>query len=306
MTTLESETKTNPEDQDFNKEQAVADLQRFFDDDKTGEKRLRIDSILLDLMNRDVLYPLSNATCVEEIEREHIEVAELFSLIKRLSSNKDFGEVPSIDQFDIIHEPYKGADGRERFPKPKYVPKQLSNPLKRMQEKFQKYLDDNPSLKGEHGRPGLVVQSAYRSHYYQLGIMARTMASKGLDYALSSVMVPGEISDHANYNNCALDIMVIGNERGQVFDDQGQEIDPTATLEMQWIIENAPNFGFYHPYPPKLEDPLSSTGPKDILVEPWHIKYAFDSDVAADQGDKVHSQEAFKKRALLLGSWMLG
>ncbi len=306
MTTLESEIKTNPENQEFDKEQAIADLRAYFDDDVTGEKRLKVDSVLLDLMNRDVLNPLSDADCIETIENEHPEVAELFSLIKRLSANKDFGEVPSIDQFDIIHEPYKGADGRERYPKPKFIPKHLSTPIKRMQEKFQKYLDDNPSLKGEHGRPGLVIQSAYRSHYYQLGIMARTMASKGLDYALSSVMVPGEVSDHANYNNCAVDIMVIGDQRGRVFDDEGREIDPSTTLEMQWIIQNAPNYGFYHPYPPKLEDPIGATGPKDILVEPWHIKFAFDSEVAADEGDKVHSREAFKKRAAMLGTWMLG
>jgi hypothetical protein len=118
-------------------------------------------------------------------------------------------------------------------------------------------------------------------------------------------MIPGEESDHANFYEPAVDIMIIGDEKGRVVDDQGQEINPTATLEMQWIIHYGPDFGFYHPYPPKLEDPLGSIGPKGVLVEDWHIKFVRQSEAAEILGDKVHSREAFKKRAAALGHLML-
>jgi zinc D-Ala-D-Ala carboxypeptidase len=77
--------------------------------------------------------------------------------------------------------------------------------------------------------------------------------------------LPG-YSDHSNISNCAIDFTHLGNEYGRKLDNNGRLIHFEDTIEFRWLLEHAPEFGFWLPYYPG-----NSEG---IIFEPWHWKFA--------------------------------
>jgi hypothetical protein len=252
-------------------------------------------------MDSGQLNPLADAKSIDGITEKYPEVGELLARIRSLNPDATYKEVPPIGEFDIFDEHYVGADGKIRKPNPKYIPKHVAVFFRSMQKSYLKFLELHPEHVGEHGRPGLIPLSGYRSDYYQLAVMAKNMLTKGVDYTLTSMKLPGDNSDHANFIECGIDITTIGDKDGGQKHPDGRQIDLIETIEGQWLVKNAPSFGFFHPYPPDIDNPLAAVGREGIIPEPWHIKFVMDSEVAADRSYAIKSQESFRRLLSALG-----
>jgi LAS superfamily LD-carboxypeptidase LdcB len=212
---------------------------------------------------------LSLARVVNEKEQPNAEW--LLKLVFELSGKNwesvkenAFGVIPSRDEFVGLKQQYKAPNGKEYNLLEKYLPKHIAEVLKLMQADYLEFLNRQSNIKIKP-RPGLIIQSGFRSNYYQASVFARLVAEKGLDYALKFSMLPGR-SQHADFKNMAVDINSMGNE-------DGEETGFQNTLEFKWLLENAKKFGFWFPYFPNPNDLSKEVGQDGVAVEPWHIQY---------------------------------
>ncbi len=266
----------------------------------SSDKNKEISEKIRKLMESKALYPLTNREQLEAAMATDPDIAELFGLVMELSGRSDYGEIPGPEGFTVIDEPYRGANGKDYHPLPKYLPNHIVPYLHQMQVGFKEFLDEHPEYVGPNGRPGLVVMSGFRSHYYQVAIFARSILNSGLDRTLASAMLPGGISDHANYDNCGIDWTNIGNQDGAP--NPNQEIDLMDTVEFAWLLEHSAEYGFAFPYPPKIDNPADKLSPSGVLIEPWHVKFVGNSETISGMYQEMHTVEAFKARASLLGA----
>ncbi|MES2135205.1 MAG: D-alanyl-D-alanine carboxypeptidase family protein [Patescibacteria group bacterium] len=222
-------------------------------------------------MDEGVYMSLANRNDMKRLQRENSAVDTVFNRILALTGLRDFGDVHPPKDFEIIDAPYRGADGKTRRPLPKYVPKHILPSLTKMQNAYDADLEKYWDV-GAYKRPGLILQSAYRSPYYQIGIFARTILERGIRKTLQSVALPGT-SQHANYEHCAFDINNIGDSYGKTKRADGRDIGFEETMEFDWLLKHAPSFGFWLPFFPNRTYLQSTTGGDGVLVEPWHIQY---------------------------------
>ena len=112
----------------------------------------------------------------------------------------------------------------------------------------------------------LEVQSAYRSHSYQVGTFASWVEQDGLEAALKTSARPGH-SEHQL--GTALDFRSAGGDPAWDLPNWG------ATPEGAWLAENAARFGFVMSYPEGQEAVTCYS------YEPWHYRYV-GREVAAE------------------------
>ena len=103
----------------------------------------------------------------------------------------------------------------------------------------------------------LLVDSGYRSYYYQLNILNYNIEKYGEEWAYNYVALPGA-SEHQT--GLCFDIAYMYD--GIYFDDV-KESDP----EIKWMINNSYKYGFILRYPKGKEE---ITG---YFYEPWHYRY---------------------------------
>lgn len=125
---------------------------------------------------------------------------------------------------------------------------------------------------------GLEVQSAYRSHSYQITTFDYWVAQDGLQSALKTSARPGH-SEHQL--GTALDF------RSADGPPAWELADWRDTLEGAWLAENASRFGFVMSYPEGKEDVTCYS------YEPWHYRYV-GREVAAE----------VQKSGLTLREWL--
>lgn len=101
----------------------------------------------------------------------------------------------------------------------------------------------------------LIVDSAYRSFYYQEKVFDTFRKDKGEEYANSFVALPGT-SEHQT--GLAIDFAAF--HKG-IYDDE------LTKEEIDWLKNNAHKFGFILRYPEGKEN---ITG---YNYEPWHYRY---------------------------------
>ena len=217
------------------------------------------------------LTPLSNQKDWCSFVQDHPAVHEISALFSEIAGTHNWGTVPSRDAFVTIDTSYLGADGKKRRPLPKFVPRHIAGNLFDMQKAYAEFLETSHSTPLAP-RPGLIVQSGYRSPYYQAGLFIGSLNFWGTEDTLRRFMLPGA-SQHADYEKCALDFISIGNSLGQMQDKQGRGIDFSMTLEGSWLLKNAAQFGFWAPYFPDPKNVSKPTGADGVLVEPWHFQY---------------------------------
>lgn len=222
-------------------------------------------------IEKGALSPVSGESAWGSILRKYASVSEVHMLIGALSGIKAFEAVPPVRDFQMIDAPYIGPDQKERYPLPKFIPLHIVPDLSRMQAAYKEFLA-SPYNKNLPERPGLIIESGYRSPYYQMGLFIRFLKSCGISGTFERIALPG-ISQHADYERCAVDFTSMGDSQGNKRTKNGREIDFSETLEGAWLIKNAPRFGFWTPYFPDPRDVSKTTGRDGILVEPWHFQY---------------------------------
>lgn len=102
----------------------------------------------------------------------------------------------------------------------------------------------------------IVIDSAYRSYYYQKDILLDAISKYG-DNAYNTVARPGT-SEHQT--GLAIDIAIIKN--GKYCDDITEDLE-----EVKWVFDNCYKYGFIIRYPKNTKE---ITG---YNFEPWHIRY---------------------------------
>lgn len=246
------------------------------------------------------LNPLADKQTIELLRAQNETFDQMAQKIHELSGKEDFGLVPDIESFCQLKQPYRGADGKDRNPLPKFVPVHMMPFLTGMQRNYEEWLLERPEHTNEKKRPGLIVESAFRSDYYQLGICIKEILRQGADTALKAVSLP-VMSEHADPDTCAIDFVGIG-------DRDGAPIPFEQTLEFRWLVleeENCINFAFWPSYSPDPHDPLAPMGTRGIIVEPWHFRFTMDSEVALDLMRSNRVRESFATRAEHIGNTAL-
>lgn len=186
-------------------------------------------------------------------------------------------EPPTNAQFAAIEQTYVGADGHLRHPNIKFYPLHAYTALLELQDAcnrfIQTYVEDNawPT------RPGIIIDSGYRSPSYQAIAFLRTLAERGLDDTLNRVALP-RYSQHGDYKQPALDITIIGDKFGKRIHDSATHLpDSTATfersVEFEALMHHGADFGFWLPFYPNPTNPQSGLSPSGIIYEPWHWQY---------------------------------
>ena len=278
---------------------AVTEIRQFLEND---ERSHRLETLLTEHMNSGMLNPSIGIEVLTKLGEINEELGTYFQLIRALNGLETYNDaLPKNAQFYLLKVEYIGADGKRRTPNTKYIPSHIVSPMQQMQAAYNECLLNYPQHVGPHGRPGLVVMSGYRSHHYQLALFALTTLREGLDHALASMRLPGENSDHADYTNCAIDFTVIGDRDGNQTDNYGNKLPPEATVEMQWLIHNANEYGFYHSFPPDETDPTVEIGRDGIIPEAWHLKFAGSIEEAKRYNEQLRSKESFIRRIEALG-----
>lgn len=103
----------------------------------------------------------------------------------------------------------------------------------------------------------IFVDSSYRSYEYQCKLFNDVVQKHGMDYAMSSVAMPG-YSEHQT--GLAVDVIIMRNgSMIESFDESFEEII--------WLMNNCYKFGFILRYP---KDKEYITG---YNFEPWHYRY---------------------------------
>ncbi|MBU3758669.1 MAG: M15 family metallopeptidase [Candidatus Omnitrophica bacterium] len=124
---------------------------------------------------------------------------------------------------------------------------------------YEAYLRMNEAMRKDLG-VGLLIESGYRSHAYQLYTFLFYTPKHG--YALAEtgqwVAIPG-YSEHGAPRRQALDFI---NEKGINGEDRVEDFEELP--EYAWLVKNAARFGFELSYP---------RSQKGITFEPWHWRY---------------------------------
>ena len=215
--------------------------------------------------------PLANYSHMDKLMKECTETNQAFTQVLVLGGRDIFKEIPTEKNFTVFAAPYVGPNGKKRQPLPKYVPNHIVPRINKMQRAYLKFLDkhyDSALPK----RPGFIVQSGYRSPFYQAGLQIRVIKEKGIGHALKSTMPPGA-SQHADYDHCAIDFCNLGDEYGKAKRQDGTHIGFERTMEFLWLLENGSDYGFWLPYYPNPSNVLNETGADGVLVEPWHFQF---------------------------------
>jgi hypothetical protein len=245
-------------------------------------------------MNTGAYNALADSHAILQIRKSHASSDKVFGGILALTGKEDLGDVHSHEDFVTVNETYRGADGKIRHPLPKYVPKHIWPYFDEMRRKYH----ENVGIDfGDYPRPGLIIQSAYRSPQYQMGVMVRTMAERGVRQALSSVALPG-VSQHANYENCAIDINNIGDRYGRTKHGDQSPVDFSETIEFDWLMDEAPKHAFWFSYYPDNQR-ISGVGSDGIIVEPWHVQF---NEGAESLMSEKHVRSLFRMWRLKLNS----
>lgn len=255
---------------------------------ETSKEKLALGaSELLDLTNSGSVNPLVDGSSLASLVQDKPNAEWLLKLVFELSGKNwesvkenGYGEIPNADQFIPLVQEYKGPNGKDYKLPAKFIPEHIAKVFSSMQAEYLKFLSQQQDGKIK-ARPGLIVQSGFRSHYYQASVFARLVAEKGLDHALKFSMLPGK-SQHADFNNMALDINSMG-------DIDGKEKEFQETTEFTWLLENAEQFGFWFPYHPNSKDVNSNIGLDGVAVEPWHVQF-----LGVNEAKKLMSQNNIK------------
>lgn len=104
----------------------------------------------------------------------------------------------------------------------------------------------------------IVIDSGYRTYFYQENLMVNLLKEKGED-AYKSLAKPGH-SEHQT--GLAVDI---GFYKNGEYDSNFNILD--YEKEFKWLEDNAYKYGFIIRYPKSKED---ITG---YIYEPWHLRY---------------------------------
>ena len=115
-----------------------------------------------------------------------------------------FTHVPPIERFTSLPEiSYKGADGNNYRRLVKYVPVHIAEHLHDLSNSCNEYITLYTPA-GAPKRPGLIVQSGYRSPWYQAIVMLRVIEQYGsANEALRHVTISGQ-SQHSDPKKTAL------------------------------------------------------------------------------------------------------
>ncbi len=101
----------------------------------------------------------------------------------------------------------------------------------------------------------VLVTSGYRTYEFQEELYNSRVASQGAEMAALYVALPGHSEHHAGL---AIDMVIFTDGRQYYF----SEYDKAS-----WIIENAPEYGFFQRYT-EDKQPITRCAP-----EPWHYRY---------------------------------
>lgn len=104
----------------------------------------------------------------------------------------------------------------------------------------------------------IVIDSGYRTYFYQENLMEKLLKEKGKD-AYKSLALPGH-SEHQT--GLAVDI---GFYKNGIYDNDFNILD--YQKEFKWLEENSYKYGFIIRYPKGKEN---ITG---YIHEPWHLRY---------------------------------
>lgn len=188
-----------------------------------------------------------------------------------------FTHVPNKDFFTVYpEEPYVGPNGRAYKRLTKYFPEHATADLNALIAAANETIAEN-TPDGDPVRPGLLIDSGYRSPWYQTVIILRMMAKYGINEAFNYASLAGR-SQHSDPMKPAVDFAVMGDAHGtRVIDpDTGKPDDNISfenSLEFYALLEHGPAHGFWLPYHPNPADPLSPISPAGIKVEFWHWQY---------------------------------
>lgn len=128
---------------------------------------------------------------------------------------------------------------------------------KKTYKQIKKLLKDiNKIFKSE-----IVIDSGYRTYFYQDNLMKDLLKEKGED-AYKSLAMPGE-SEHQT--GLAVDI---GFYQNDIYDNNFEVNNYLE--EFKWLEDNAHNYGFIVRYPKNKEEITK------YIYEPWHLRYVGD------------------------------
>jgi len=128
-----------------------------------------------------------------------------------------------------------------------YLEKKTYKQIKKLLKEINKYFETE-----------IVIDSGYRTYFYQESLMDKLLNEKGED-AYKSLAKPGH-SEHQT--GLAVDI---GFYKNGEYDSDFSVLD--YEKEFQWLEDNAYKYGFVIRYPKDKEDITS------YIYEPWHLRY---------------------------------
>lgn len=110
----------------------------------------------------------------------------------------------------------------------------------------------------------IMLASGYRSYDYQVNLFGRQVKRLGLEKANDLVAKAGQ-SEHQT----GFVVDISSKSVGYVLEEEFEN-----TEEFNWLMENAPDFGFILRY---LKDKTNITG---YLYEPWHYRFVKSPEIA--------------------------
>ena len=229
---------------------------------------------LLTLTDNGVLSPLTSGDDLRAVAREENVIAYTFDLVRQHLSltSLDLGEAVDPANFTIIDQTYLGPNGNEYHPLPKYLPHHVAEAFIEMNDAYSRYMAETDLFRDKPPRPGLIVQSGFRSPAYQFAVMVKKIGQIGVDKTANVMTRPGA-SQHHDQINTAVDINSLGDWHGKRIypnsDPRGFEMTP----EFDWLLDNSPQFGFWLPYHPNPASPTTDISASGVAVEPWHLRY---------------------------------
>lgn len=128
-----------------------------------------------------------------------------------------------------------------------YLEKKTYKHIKKLLKRINKLFDTE-----------IVIDSGYRSYFYQEMLLNDLIKEKGID-AYKSIAIPGS-SEHQT--GLAVDI---GFYKNGIYDENfkvGNYLE-----EFKWLNDNSYKYGFIIRYP---KDKCNITG---YIYEPWHLRY---------------------------------
>lgn len=128
-----------------------------------------------------------------------------------------------------------------------YLEKKTYNQIKKLLNDMNKIFDSE-----------IVIDSGYRTYFYQENLMEKLLKEKGKD-AYKSLALPGH-SEHQT--GLAVDI---GFYKNGIYDNDFNILD--YQKEFKWLEENSYKYGFIIRYPKGKE------GITGYIHEPWHLRY---------------------------------